>query len=684
MHEWKFHRLAKDEVKNDPQEISFFQDEALKTIVDCLVREDIQNRLDAKADTPPQTQSGSPGNKVPVLLKVRVACGRDALRPDAAAKWFEHFPEHCNSKKVLEHLNKSSPLSLSTDPVPYVLLECFNTTGLRGDPLQTRDPDEPENPRNDFFWFVRNMSRTGKRRGTRGKWGIGKIVYPASSDIHSYFVLSRRAESPSTVLIGRATLVIHKAADDNEYSGQGFWGRFDDAEQSSFAAPLTDETDAETISSFRNDFGIRRTNEIGTSIVIPYAKKEITAKSFAFSSVRFYYWEILNGNLEIVISGDDGSEYRINATTLTSEFIRQTFSEDDELLNRLCDQIDFARTIVFRPETVCSFRMLRRPNNLSAYYDDLPELFGADQWKSLEEKFKQEELVAIRVPVSFTLSGNSEVIEDHYRLFMQKLSEGDPDGIFVRDGLTIVGEKLSGRTLVRAMSCIERHVIDGGNSPCLSDFCGDAEPPAHTAWIQTNPNFQKYGQKNLLQFIRSFPSILTRRLSDNLKEKNQYALVDFFGVDDDSGNEKPKQANRKRGRKSPTQPNKQYVRKPVGYRIDSYKGGFVVAATDGFVRTPTSIYVKVAYAAEGIADPFAAYDLADFDCRKEGTIKLTLTHARIGSREINSFVFIPERPEFKIVVSGFDDKRDLSTQSSATYPSESISEGESEKEDDNQ
>ena len=48
-----------------------------------------------------------------------------------------------------------------------------------------------------------------KGEGTRGKWGIGKVVFPIASRLRSFFAYSIRNEEPRELLCGKALLSYH-------------------------------------------------------------------------------------------------------------------------------------------------------------------------------------------------------------------------------------------------------------------------------------------------------------------------------------------------------------------------------------------------------------------------------------------------------------------------------------------
>ena len=165
---WRFKKLTPNDTRINATHLEFFRDEALANPVDALVREDIQNRLDARA-------AGEDGIKV----CYRFRNGLASLPQAAAAGWLENLKPHLETGEAVKELDSG----VSVDaPMPCLLLEDFHTTGLEGDPLTTSDPEHADG-RNDFYWFVRNVGRSGKKGSDRGRWGLGKIVYPAAPAI---------------------------------------------------------------------------------------------------------------------------------------------------------------------------------------------------------------------------------------------------------------------------------------------------------------------------------------------------------------------------------------------------------------------------------------------------------------------------------------------------------------------
>jgi hypothetical protein len=251
--EWRFKALTKNDTLQNASHLEFFHNEALHSTVDALAREDIQNRLDARARNEPRVE-----------VRYRL-CG--PVDPRDREQWFRGLAPHLTSTETREELGTSPSLSR---PLQWLVIEDYNTTGLEGDPDCFQDP-APGSQRNDFFWFIRNVGRSGKKGGDRGRWGLGKIVYPAASQVRSMFAYSVRHSDRQRLLIGRSVLAVHKAG-NRQHDSEGYFGRFDDTLHEYFALP---ETSAPVLDKFAKDFCIKRKpDEPGLSVVIPWPEQD--------------------------------------------------------------------------------------------------------------------------------------------------------------------------------------------------------------------------------------------------------------------------------------------------------------------------------------------------------------------------------------------------------------------------
>ena len=90
--EWRFDAITPQTTKVDPAHLEFFRSEALEDTVSALVREDIQNRLDAKLT----------GNVDPVKVRYFLSDASNHLPADLAARWLRGLEPHLNSPRSLE------------------------------------------------------------------------------------------------------------------------------------------------------------------------------------------------------------------------------------------------------------------------------------------------------------------------------------------------------------------------------------------------------------------------------------------------------------------------------------------------------------------------------------------------------------------------------------------------------
>ncbi len=220
--EWRFKQLTPNDTLQNAAHLEFFHNEALHSAVDALAREDIQNRLDARARNEPRVE-----------VRYRL-CG--PVAPGTHDEWFHGLAPHLASSQTKADLGFQPSLQR---PLQWLVIEDFATTGLEGDPLCFQDPVGLVPQRNDFFWFIRNVGRSGKKGGDRGRWGLGKIVYPAASKVRSFFAYAVRRSDSARLLIGRSVLAVHSVGNQN-HDSEGYFGRFDDSEFNYFATPETE------------------------------------------------------------------------------------------------------------------------------------------------------------------------------------------------------------------------------------------------------------------------------------------------------------------------------------------------------------------------------------------------------------------------------------------------------------
>ena len=164
---WQFRQMSRAEINQESMEREFFQEEAINV---RLVREVIQNSLDAAIDKALGQPRGSSG---PVRVRFSLAGIQNPLSEEQAQYYFVGLEPHLSAISDLEDdiVSRLKGKSLVTGGVPYMVIEDDRTIGLNGNWEQFDDTPEQSADGNDFYWFFRNVGRSGKRASDNGSWG---------------------------------------------------------------------------------------------------------------------------------------------------------------------------------------------------------------------------------------------------------------------------------------------------------------------------------------------------------------------------------------------------------------------------------------------------------------------------------------------------------------------------------
>jgi hypothetical protein len=174
MGQWAFAELRGDDVRRDPNESELFRTEQTAegeyAGTDALVREILQNAVDARC-----------GDE---SVRVRLAIHEAKDAPPAArlAHYFARLRVPLAARQI-EYIGQKVPKM----PCRFLVVEDFGTSGLEGDTLLFDDPPPDDKSLQYFYWFWRNIGRSGKTGDDLGRWGLGKTVYRAASRVGCMF-----------------------------------------------------------------------------------------------------------------------------------------------------------------------------------------------------------------------------------------------------------------------------------------------------------------------------------------------------------------------------------------------------------------------------------------------------------------------------------------------------------------
>src|SRR5438046_1755766 len=84
---------------------------------------------------------------------------------------------------------------------------------IQGEFFTTRDIG---NISHNFYYFWRNVGRSGNTDDKLGRWGLGKTVFPAASAINTFWGLTVRKSDARKLLMGQSVLRTHNREDDKK------------------------------------------------------------------------------------------------------------------------------------------------------------------------------------------------------------------------------------------------------------------------------------------------------------------------------------------------------------------------------------------------------------------------------------------------------------------------------------
>lgn len=616
--QWIFRELRPGDKDRQPTQGEFFATDAIKSVAEALVRESVQNTLDAGLKTPGQ----------PVRVRFHLATGKHALPAADAQRYFKSGWQHFQAKG-----NGLDDVPSVLDSCPFLVVEDFGTTGLIGDINQWRHIPGDKNP---FYFFFRTEGRSGKGEEDRGRWGVGKYVFPRSSDINAFMALTIRHDDSKCLLMGQAILKSHTVG-TQYFTPDGDFGK-DDGK--GFVLP---EDDKALLDSFSKDFDLKRTTEAGLSVVVPWVDATITLDGLLQSVIEDYFHPILAGELVVEISnGEKQLEVRADSLAETCKLLGAEFETKMLPILKLSEWA--------RGQADDAFIHLKPASPDRPRWD--AALIPAELIPSLREKFRAGEPMALKIPLTVRekkgLARNS-----FFKVFLMHDGSEEGNPLFIRDGIIISDVRAHWVTGVRSVVVVDH--------PPLAMLLGDSENPAHTQWQKDREHFRykyTYG-KSYIDFVTQSVSMFVRYLNESDEQPDKDLLREIFSIPKkpESDEAKEKSKRRKRNKGEVINPDPKVEPKKRRFTLSKIAGGFTITRGHPEALLPAVLEISVAYDRRR-GSPLKKYVPADFRIN-EAPIKLESVGAKFGERQKNRLVVNIQQPDFNITVAGFDENRDL-------------------------
>lgn len=656
--EWHFSKVNPRFKNREATQGEFF---ACDTPLRSFIREAIQNSLDAKI----------PGSDAPVAVRIFLSGDQQSLPPATAKRYFKGgWPHFCADGSGLRNAPQSD------EPCRFLVYEDSGTTGLTGDVDQFHEVAGRKNP---FYYFFRAEGQSNKLETGRGRWGLGKFVFPRSSRIRSFFALTVRYDDGRRLLVGQSILRSHHV-DGKSYTPDGWFGEKPGKKE----APSPVE-DADFADRFERDFCLERGRDPGLSVVIPFCDSAWDAIGVASSVIQDYFSAIMNDELVVTVEGPD------TQLVIQSHSIIDVLDLcGDDVRSQMQPLLDLALWARQQRKTDQLVALNRKPSKGPPRWSakDLVQ----SEFTAIRRQFITSGRIALRIPVSVQARGR-DVRDSHFDVFLQRCeSTSQRRPIFIREGIVISNVR---SRLIRDVSALV--MVD--DAP-LATFLGDAENPAHTEWQEEISHFKgKYvNGAAVLRFVRNTVPDLCQLLAEETDEQDSELLLDVFSIGPNGSNAGAAAGLRTVGFETRTSrtgnqslaglTGKSAVRRGKPFRIARRKGGFRIsgstikagsggradtasqqAATENNNSASASLQIEIQVAYDRRSgSALRNFSPTDFHLA-QAPLAINAMNVAYQITSPNSLKIMPNSPQFQLTVSGFDINRDLfvkATQLAAT------------------
>ncbi|KGO99442.1 hypothetical protein [Novilysobacter defluvii] len=617
---WSFKEATPGDRARESQVEKFFSSDAVRNKANAVVREGIQNSLDAASE----------GEAIHVRITLDEWSAAEAR--ERLPVYERGFVEHSTAEGVR---SKIATLPGAGDPFRFMVFEDFGTSGLKGDPAEWW-PDE-HGDSGAFFKYFRAEGMSGKADGARGRHGVGRLVFMFASRTRTMYGLTRRdgANGPEELLMGTSVLRNHRV-NSIPYLPDGWFGVEDPAVRG-LTLPITEKS---FIDRFKRDFMVTRDNRNGLSVVVPWLAEDVTLESTVQAVLAEYYYPILAGKLTVEVASGKSATL-VDRGTLDEAVAAQPLHFTD----RFHPLLELARAGLEDQDWL-----------------ELPlPAGGAPKWskgvvseshaEAIHRKMEEGERIFIRVPVEVRRK-NGAGVESEFRILLER----DPtiaDSLiqFVREGIIVSDVRPRRTSGIRALVVVEKGA--------LGEFLGDSENPSHTQW-QKDVLKEKYTYAPaLLEYVVQCVPCLLAEVSQQQKKPDASLLLDLFALPAEQGIERPRPDIAKPKPGADTWRDKIAIeRRPRRYSISRRGTGFVVRRGDDDAVPPAIFSVRVAYDVRR-GNPFNKYVPADFELGKGG-VDFHTSGCEVTRSGSNWAVVRVLGEDFEFGISGFDIRhRDL-------------------------
>ncbi len=666
---------APDDTQRDSVSGEFFKNTRLESVV----REAIQNSLDAR--------DGVSGTSVVRIYYSGTSAAVSGADYAAAFRGGIIDPHYAHKKSGLEDVPTVA------EPCVYLTIEDFNTTGLTGDVTRRPTDEELESDRikgNYYNYFFRENRSDKNGAGALGSWGAGKIMFMKASRLRTAFTLSVRADAAHPrFLAGRSVLMSHSVGDDTYAPDYWFGVDVPCAKSKNGYMRKQPITDDKWIDNFSKRFHLKRTNEKGTSIVVPYldVQDESGADSFSQENIvcavlKNFLLAIQNGELQVVIeTGDGKAPVTVDAQSLASakKYLPVKPDAKTGLVTRAHYELA-AKVFDAAFPAAQSMTLKHVSSNSKPVWTD--EIFKDIDLKDLKKKLNGGKALLFNVPMTVqakSANGGQKILADTFRVALVRSAEQESfRTAYYRVGLLI--NDAARKSFTGYVS-----LVDIANAE-LAKLLVASEPPSHNEWDASADRVKKafFNPSAHIGFVTSAVNEIVSRIESADQEPDKNVLSGSFGIPIDELPQPPPPVCPVCG-KRPCACGKQPDPPPPPQTIPEEflhlsklqsKVGFTLSMKKERVSEkgyPVKCPFVMGYA------PFTKSSWSKFDFRLDDAKTVKIEFEKPEQAEIAAFEAVDNRltltikkpGAFRLSVTGFDPNRDLEvSKKHYEYPAE--------------
>jgi hypothetical protein len=506
--QWQFTVVERNTDEEEPMGGEFFVNSESLTNVSLLVREAVQNSIDAVLD-----------KSKPVRMRFFVG----KIDQTKHQKYMNTLVPHID-------VALDKPLAdIKPEDLTYLIVEDFNTKGLKGNTTSKRPVADPaEKDKDSFYFFEWKTGESNKDSGTGGKWGVGKVVFSFVSHIKTYLVFSSRQKESApagntNLFFGHNVMKCHDLDNNERCKAKHRLMKTDEAgNQIPFDEP-------EIIEKFTSEWQVKRKlEEPGTSIVVPYCFAEFNAQTILQCLAQDYFIAFLDGGLECEVSDYLSDEVIVlNRETLLDnirelpENLRTDASKSrDELLSLCALYLSKEDPSTTQINIGVSSAKANSWNDLEIDQEKLDDLTAT------LESFKP---VVVNVDVKIPVRESKEYEIDTFQVLFQKRDKTRLRTTFCRHGILIPD---ASKSLTIPSNYVTLVYVPKG---AFADMLGVAEDPSHKSWTSKQEKFKKFYKPekfshDCISYIRDAANRIISASQNASAEKDSTSLSKFFPI----------------------------------------------------------------------------------------------------------------------------------------------------------